>query len=95
MATKWRNTDESAEYLRERHGIPVAGKTLRNLRALGKGPRWHYFGSKPLASEDDLNAYAATALKTESPVRRNLRERKEREAQLRAKDEHLTENRAP
>jgi hypothetical protein len=69
-----RDTEDAAGYLREKHGLPVTGKTLRNKRANRKGPACRYFGNKPLYDEAELDRYAREdALQPEPPARRNKR----------------------
>jgi hypothetical protein len=70
------DTAAAARYLREKHGIPVAEKTLRNRRAAGKnrGPTCRYFGVKPLYDIPEPDRWAQEdALELENPVRRNMR----------------------
>jgi hypothetical protein len=70
------DTAAAARYLREKHGIPVEEKTLRNRRTAGKnrGPACRYFGIKPLYDVPELDRWAQEdALEPENPVRRNMR----------------------
>jgi hypothetical protein len=70
------DTAAAARYLRDKHGIPIEEKTLRNRRAAGKrrGPACRYFGVKPLYDVAELDRWAQKdALEPENPVRRNMR----------------------
>jgi hypothetical protein len=70
------DTGAAASYLRDKHGIPIEEKTLRNRRAAGKGrsPACDYFGVKPLYDVAELDRWAQEdALEPENPVRRNMR----------------------
>ncbi|MGA8758679.1 MAG: hypothetical protein WB611_20630 [Stellaceae bacterium] len=77
------DTKASVRYLRDKHGIPITEKTLRNRRADGKkrGPACRYFGNKPLYDVPELDRWAEEdALQAENPVRRNVRLREEARA---------------
>jgi hypothetical protein len=70
------DTAGAARYLREKHGIPIEEKTLRNRRAAGNhhGPACRYFGVRPLYDVPELDRWAQEdALQPENPVRRNMR----------------------
>ena len=65
---------QAADYLTEVHGLQSEDKTLRNWRALGKGPVCKYFGTIPLYDKAELDRFAVEdALQAESPMRRNRR----------------------
>ena len=51
-------TDEASAYLKEKHGLPAEPKTLRNWRALGRGPSCKYLGTKPIYEPDELDRWA-------------------------------------
>jgi hypothetical protein len=73
------DTETSARYLTVVHGIPVQKKTLENRRARGDGPKWRYFGQKPLCERTELDRFATEdALRNESPLTRRARVRLER-----------------
>jgi hypothetical protein len=75
------DTDAAAAYLTAKIGIQIKGKTLRNKRADGTGPKCDYFGSKPVYNESELDRWVEEdALTSENPVRRNMRLRAERRA---------------
>jgi hypothetical protein len=59
---------EAARRLNDVHGIPMTPKTLANRNAAGLEPRPEYLGTIPFYSEDKLDAWAATAFTSESPV---------------------------
>ncbi len=58
---------EVPAYLLEKHGIPVAFKTLNKLASIGGGPVMQYSGRIPLYHVDDLDAWAQERLT--KPVR--------------------------
>jgi hypothetical protein len=58
--------DAAAEYLRENHGIPITGKTLRNRRCTGTGPACRYFGATPLYEPAELDRWAEAELRERS-----------------------------
>jgi len=65
---------EAARYLTEVHGLPIEDKTLRNWRALERGPKCKYLGNLPIYEQHVLDHYAEhEALKEESPLRRSRR----------------------
>jgi hypothetical protein len=68
-------TDEAAEYLREMHGLPLEGKTLRNWRASGRrGPTCKYLGALPLYERRELDRWSGEdALQDECPTARTRR----------------------
>jgi len=67
-------TEQAASYLTQEHGLPVEEKTLRNWRAVGRGPSCRYLGAVPIYDRPELDRWAdQDALKTESPMRRNRR----------------------
>jgi hypothetical protein len=71
------DTNLSAAYLSQILGLQVEPQTLANYRALGKGPKWKYFGQKPLAERTELERWVnEEALSDESPLTRRARERK-------------------
>jgi hypothetical protein len=79
------DTTGAARYLREKHGIPIEEKTLRNRRAAGnkRGPACRYFGVKPLYDIPELDRWAQEdALQPENPVRRNMRLREAERTRL-------------
>lgn len=49
---------EVPAYLLEKHGIPVAHKTLNKLASQGGGPVMQYSGRTPLYHVDDLDRWA-------------------------------------
>lgn len=53
---------EVPAYMLEKHGIPVAMKTLNKLASLGGGPAMRYCGRIPLYDVEDLDAWAADRL---------------------------------
>lgn len=61
---------EIVDYLRKVHDIILAGKTSRNLRAAGKGPRVHYFGARVYTTPDDVDRWVAERITTERRRRR-------------------------
>jgi hypothetical protein len=46
----------------ERHGIPIAMKTLNKLASIGGGPLMSYSGRIPLYHRDDLDTWARERL---------------------------------
>jgi hypothetical protein len=67
-------TEQASEYLKEEHGLPAEPKTMRNWRALGRGPKCRYFGTLPLYDRPELDRFAKEdALSDESPVTRTRR----------------------
>jgi hypothetical protein len=63
-------SNEAAEYLRTRHGLPISDKTLRNRRCTGTGPVCQYFGAVPLYSPQALDEWvAADAVRDQPPKR--------------------------
>jgi hypothetical protein len=63
---KFRRTEATA-YLREKHGIDRAAKTLAKLASIGGGPFMTYIGRIPFYTPDALDAYAQKI--TSRPVR--------------------------
>ncbi len=53
---------EVPAYMLEKHGIPVALKTLNKLATTGGGPAMQYAGRIPLYNIEDLDAWAAERL---------------------------------
>lgn len=53
---------EVPAYMLEKHGIPVALKTLNKLATIGGGPVMQYAGRIPLYNIDDLDTWAAERL---------------------------------
>lgn len=53
---------EVPAYLAEKHGIPIAVKTLDKLASIGGGPVMQYAGRIPLYRPEDLDAWAAQRL---------------------------------
>lgn len=53
---------EVPAYMLERHGIPIAKKTLDKLASIGGGPAMEYCGRIPLYTPEALDAYAAERL---------------------------------
>jgi hypothetical protein len=81
---------EAAQRLNDVHGIPMTPKTLANRNAAGLEPKPEYLGTIPFYTEEKLDAWAATAFTTESPVavtrrRRCEMERVRREQEIRRK----------
>jgi len=74
-------TDLAARYLRERHGLPIQPKTLRNWRAAGRKPRCRYFGTTPIYDRAELDSFVEEALKDECPTTRTRRLAKEAKRQ--------------
>ncbi|WP_427024733.1 hypothetical protein ACP4J4_01845 [Aureimonas ureilytica] len=58
---------EVPAYLLEKHGIPIAFKTLNKLATTGGGPLITYAGRTPLYDIENLDAWAASKLS--KPVR--------------------------
>ena len=58
---------EVPAYLAEKHGIPIAVKTLDKLASIGGGPVMQYSGRIPLYRPEDLDAWAEQRLS--KPVR--------------------------
>lgn len=67
--------NQTAEYLRDEHGIPIEPKTLRNWRASGKGPQCQYFGVTVLYDPDVLDRWATTEALTDKAPRRTRRQK--------------------
>jgi hypothetical protein len=85
------DTSRAASYLSQILGLVIEPQTLANYRASGRGPKWKYFGQKPLAARTELDRWVAEdALSDESPLRRRARARAERRA-ARAKTATATE----
>jgi len=53
---------EVPAYMMQKHGIPVALKTLNKLASIGGGPVMQYAGRIPLYRPEDLDAWAAQRL---------------------------------
>ena len=67
-AERLRN-DDAANYLKNKHGLPIEGKTLRNWRAQGRGPRCRYLGTVPLYDRGELDRWAhEEALTDTNPI---------------------------
>jgi hypothetical protein len=76
---KWIDTAQAARYGTQILGISIEPQTLANYRAAGKGPRWKYFGQKPLTTPAEIERWVTEeALTDESPLTRRARERAER-----------------
>lgn len=60
--------NQSAEYLKVVHGIPITPKTLANRAAAGKGPKPKYLGTIPYHDQPNLDEFAETVFTDESPV---------------------------
>lgn len=58
---------EVPAYLMEKHGIPIAEKTLNKLASIGGGPEFQYAGRIPLYTPAALDAWAKQRLS--KPVR--------------------------
>lgn len=58
---------EVPTYLLEKHGIPIAFKTLEKMASIGGGPVMQYSGRIPLYRPEDLDAWAEQRLS--KPVR--------------------------
>jgi hypothetical protein len=85
------DTEQTARYLREVHGITIEKKTLENMRHAGRGPKFNYFGQKPLCDRPEADRYAdEDALQDESPLSRRRREREERQRARPAETNHTT-----
>ena len=79
---RWLDTAQAARFATEVIGIQIEAQTLANYRAAGKGPRWKYFGQKPLTTPVEIERWATEeALTDESPLTRRARERAERRSQ--------------
>ncbi len=64
-------TELAAKYLDKVHGLPLKEKTLRNWRAIGRGPGCGYLGTLPLYDRGELDRWAhEDALQAHSPMRR-------------------------
>jgi hypothetical protein len=73
------DTTTAASYLSQILGLVIEPQTLANYRSAGRGPKWRYFGQKPLAERSELDRWVAEeALSDESPLRRRARERAKR-----------------
>jgi hypothetical protein len=67
-------TEAASRYLKDKHGLPVEEKTLRNWRASDRGPRCRYLGTLPLYDRTELDRWAEEdALQPECPTRRTRR----------------------
>lgn len=53
---------EVPAYMMQKHGIPVALKTLNKLASIGGGPVMQYAGRIPLYRPEDLDAWAERRL---------------------------------
>jgi hypothetical protein len=50
-------------------GLPIAAQTIAHQRATGVGPKWKYFGQKPVVAYHDAVAYLrGDALRAQSPL---------------------------
>lgn len=58
---------EVPAYMMQKHGIPVALRTLNKLASIGGGPVMQYAGRIPLYRPEDLDAWAEQRLS--KPVR--------------------------
>lgn len=58
---------EVPAYMMQKHGIPVALRTLNKLASIGGGPVMQYSGRIPLYRPEDLDAWAEQRLS--KPVR--------------------------
>jgi hypothetical protein len=71
------DTNLSAAYLSQIIGLTIEPQTLANYRALGKGPKWKYFGQKPFTERCELDRWVEQEAFTDiSPLTRRARERK-------------------
>ena len=52
----------AARYLREKHGVDVTPKTLKNRASAGREPRPMYIGRTPYHTPPDLDQYVDNAL---------------------------------
>lgn len=55
-------TQEASNYLKERHGVTAAPRTLQDYRVTGFGPRFVRDGNRVLYPESELDAWAAQRL---------------------------------
>ena len=63
------NTREAAAYLTDKHGVPIAARTLDNKAWAGRGPRFYKaVTGRRLYDPADLDAWAIEAL---GPPRRS------------------------
>lgn len=53
---------EVPAYLKRKHGIPIARKTLDKLASIGGGPAMEYFGRVPTYTPEALDAWVAERL---------------------------------
>ena len=61
-AVKRLRRSEVPAYLKEKHGIPVALKTLNKWASVGGGPEMQYSGRIPLYTPEALDKWAAARL---------------------------------
>ena len=60
-------SDRALDYLEQRWGIRLKGKTLRNKLSAGTGPKCRYFGNRPVFTVLALDEFAECAL-TDRPA---------------------------
>lgn len=62
MSARKRNPKQAARYCLEKHGVPVAEKTLAKLRSVGGGPKFFKFGRSVFYAESALDEWIAEKL---------------------------------
>ena len=68
----WQDTNGGVRYVREKSGLPLTREKLTRLRAKGLGPKWRFFGQKPMTTLEELDNYIENeALQDVSPLRRH------------------------
>lgn len=60
--TRLLRREEAAQYLREKHGLPIVKQELAKRAVYGGGPAFRKFGRHPLYSPADLDAFAKESL---------------------------------
>jgi hypothetical protein len=53
---------QARDYLETVHGIKLAGKTMRNKRWQGSGPRWEYMGNRPYTTPQWIDEWVDKAM---------------------------------
>jgi hypothetical protein len=77
------DTAAASRYLLEIHGIRQSAKTLTNRRALGTGPRWRFWGSRPYVTAAALDEWVELMLSDEAANRRQFHKKNQLSQTLR------------
>jgi hypothetical protein len=73
FSTRLCGDTDIVDYLFKAHGIKLSSKTSRNLRAAGKGPEVHYFGSRVYTTATAVDHWVANRITNATWSRRRGR----------------------